>query len=71
MSYSRTHYWVKMAVSGKFDYEKYVKGPEDYQNYFYVDPVSGYLLLDAKNKPIPKEHPLVKQTVNSISSSDL
>ena len=32
-----------MAVGGKFYYDKYVKGPEDYQNYFHVDPVSGYI----------------------------
>ena len=30
-----------MAVVGEFDYDKYVKGPKDYQNYFHVDPVSG------------------------------
>ena len=28
-----------MAAGGKFDYDKYVRGPEDYQDYFHADPV--------------------------------
>ena len=60
-----------MDVGAKFDYDKYLKGPEDYWNYCYADPVLGHILLDVKNKPIPKEHPLATQTANSISPSDL
>ena len=59
-----------MAVGGKFCY-KYVKGPEDYQKYFHVDPVSGCTLLEGKNQCVLKEHPLAKQITNSISSLDL
>ena len=43
-----------MAAGGKFDYDKYMKGPEDYQNYFHADPISGYILLDGKNQPVLK-----------------
>ena len=60
-----------MAVGGKFDYDKYLKGPEDHQNYFHVDPVSGHILLGGKNQPVLKEHPLAKQIMNSISPLDL
>ena len=50
---------------------KYVKGPEDYQNYYHVDPVLGLIWLDGKNQPVPKEHPLTNQITNSISPSDI
>ena len=34
-----------------------MKGPEDYQNYFHVNSVSGHIWLDGKNQPVPKEPP--------------
>ena len=60
-----------MAAGGKCDYDKNVKSTEDYQNYFHVDQVSGHIWFHARNKPVPKGHPLAKQITNSISPLDL
>ena len=48
-----------MVTGSKADFD--IRGPEDYQKYFHVEPTSGHIGSDRTQKTGPEEHLLAKQ----------